>query len=463
MDVRYQKNEVLLNTKPNDKQTTSILTLFKKIKQEHDKKYLSQLSLSPNVLFSAWTQTLKQKKLPAAIVDLTAFNNNIKKIAASVKGTKKTIRIATKSLRVPELVNRILENGPPFQGLMCYSVEEAEYLHSLEMDDFLIAYPTVQKSDLIILRKMQASGAKVCLVLDNAEQMKEIARQLINVDQEIFKEHKSSPGPLRIVIEVDMSLEIYEKKLGVLRSPIASEEDIRHILTASREFPSLKIVGAMGYEAIVAGLPDQNPFHRFLNPIKSWIRKKAIPDIAKKRASIPEIFASEGFKLEIFNGGGTGSIDSAVKDPALTEITVGSGLLCPHLFDYYSNLNKSLAFKFEPAAFFALQATRYPNPTTVTCAGGGYIASGEAGADRAPIVVYPPGLTPVKAEGFGEVQTPLIVNNSATRPAIGQAVFFRHAKAGELAEHFNQYHLFDKEKLIGEARTYRGMGFSFLG
>ena len=415
--------------------------------------------LDPETQFSAWTKALQEKRLPAAIVDLNAFDHNIKKIADSVAETTKTIRIATKSIRVPELIKRVLDKGPPFKGVMCYSVEEAEYLYSLHIDDFLIAYPSVQKSDLSILRKMTDAGATVALVLDSKEQMQTIAHHLTEMDSD----EKSHHAPLRIVLDIDMAYQLLWTKLGPLRTPVWSEQDIRDVLVAAKQYSSLKIVGAMAYEAVIAGLPDSNPFTWFLNPIKYWIRRIAVPDIATRRATIPEVFKSEGFAMDIFNGGGTGSLDSAVKETALSEVTVGSGLLCPHLYDYYSNLNKMPCFTFEPAAFFALQATRYPNQYTVTCAGGGYIASGETGADRSPIAVYPPGLSPVSAEGYGEVQTPLVAKDPAKRPILGQAVFFRHAKAGELAEHFNDYQLSDNGELKGVAKTYRGLGLSFLG
>jgi D-serine deaminase-like pyridoxal phosphate-dependent protein len=60
------------------------------------------------------------------------------------------------------------------------------------------------------------------------------------------------------------------------------------------------------------------------------------------------------------------------------------------------------------------------------------------------------------------VQTPLTVpENVALRP--GDPVFFRHAKAGELAEHFNEYLLVRGEVIEARAPTYRGIGKCFLG
>src|SRR5207247_870253 len=125
-------------------------------------------------------------------------------------------------------------------------------------------------------------------------------------------------------------------------------------------------------------------------------------------------------------GGGTASLSFAKDEPWLTELTAGSAFLCPHLFDGYSNV------ELEPACFFALQAVRRPEPGIVTCQGGGYAASGEAGASRLP-KPWLPKAELLKPEGAGEVQTPVRLTNGAD-VRLGDPVFFRHAKGGELAE-----------------------------
>ena len=160
-----------------------------------------------------------------------------------------------------------------------------------------------------------------------------------------------------------------------------------------------------------------------------------------------------GIHPEILNGGGTGSLNYAAADPSLTEVTAGSGLLCSHLFDYYSNI------RFEPSCFFALQVVRSSDSGFVTCQGGGYIASGEPGWDRVPVPWLPPESELVATEGCGEVQTPLSVR-FPLRP--GDPVLFRHAKAGELAERFTEYLLVSGGKIVSRAKTYRGLDQCFF-
>lgn len=412
-----------------------------------DHKQITDKSIN----YPAWQRILKDEKLPAAIVDLDAFDHNMDKLAELVKKSGKTVRIATKSIRVPDLILRVLTKHPEtFKGVMCFTVEEAAFLYTLGIDDLLIAYPTVQQSDLILLRKMHESGAKVSLVIDSVDQMKFIEEAM-----------KGLKTPFSIVIDMDMSLRPVRDlvHLGVRRSPVRTIDDLRAILEASHSYPSLKVMGVMAYEAAVAGLTDNNPYKKMLNPLANLIRKRVASYAANMRAQVPAVFAEAGIPLEIFNGGGTGSVNYAVNEKALTEVTTGSGLLCSHLFDYYSNLKD--AFYFEPSVYFALQTTRTSDPGYITCLGGGYIASGEPGWDRVPTPVMPEGLTLTSSEACGEVQTPLKVNGVIT-PPLGGPALFRPAKAGELAERFNEYLLISNEQVTGQAKTYRGMGKCFL-
>ena len=107
-----------------------------------------------------------------------------------------------------------------------------------------------------------------------------------------------------------------------------------------------------------------------------------------------------------------------------------------------------------------MPVTRRPAHDTVTVAGGGWIASGPAGADRLPTPTYPAGLHLLGTEGAGEVQTPLRGPGAADL-RIGDRVWFRHAKAGELGEHVDVLHLLQGDALTGAVPTYRGEGRPF--
>jgi D-serine deaminase-like pyridoxal phosphate-dependent protein len=183
------------------------------------------------------------------------------------------------------------------------------------------------------------------------------------------------------------------------------------------------------------------------------MQRLSAAELAERRAAVVTAVSAEA-PLEFVNGGGTGSLERTAAEPAVTEVAAGSGLFGPALFDRYR------AFTPRPAALFALSVVRRPGPGMVTVLGGGWIASGSPGADRLPVPVYPAGLRLTGAEGAGEVQTPLS-GHAADGLRIGDRVWFRHAKAGELCEHVDALHLVEDGRLRGRVPTYRGEGRSF--
>jgi D-serine deaminase-like pyridoxal phosphate-dependent protein len=205
----------------------------------------------------------------------------------------------------------------------------------------------------------------------------------------------------------------------------------------------------MGYEAQIAGLADTSWSRRAM-------KRLSRRDVAAARADVVRALAERGLPATLVNGGGSGSIDSSSAEAALTEVAAGSGFVDSHLFDDYAGL------QLTPAAYFALQVVRRPAPGLVTCHGGGFIASGGAGRDRLPRPSLPAGCALLSLEGAGEVQTPVRLP-AGVELRLGEPIFFRHAKAGELAEHFNEYHLVRGETIESTVPTYRGLGRCFLG
>ncbi|MGZ3428320.1 MAG: amino acid deaminase/aldolase, partial [Polyangia bacterium] len=356
------------------------------------------------VAAEAWARyrrALSGETLPAAFVDLDAFDANVDRLLAPARAAQKRVRVASKSLRCPALVGRVAARGDGVvDGVMTYSAGETAYLAGEGA--------------------ARAAGTRV-----------------------------------PVVIDVDMSWRPFGGlHVGVRRSPLRAPADVVALAQRIAAAPSLRFEGIMGYEAQIAGVPDAAPFAAWQNPLKRALKRASRPDVAGTRAAVVEALRAAQLPPAIVNGGGTGSADWSSSDAALTEITVGSGFLVGHLFDHYAGL--ALA----PALFFALQATRRPTAGIVTCHGGGWVASGPAGRDRLPEVVFPAGSHLLPLEGAGEVQTPVALPSGA-KVALGDPLFFRPAKSGELAEHFDEYLLVRGDRIEARARTYRGLGRRF--
>jgi D-serine deaminase-like pyridoxal phosphate-dependent protein len=217
--------------------------------------------------------------------------------------------------------------------------------------------------------------------------------------------------------------------------------------------PSLRLDGVMGYEAQIAGVGDKGG--GFKGQLIRLLKRRSIPQLAERRKAIVDALKAKGAKLRFVNGGGTGSIESTIQEDCVTEVTTGSGFYAPGLFDHYR------AFKHQPAAGYAIEIVRRPQPQIYTCLGGGYVASGEVGLRKQPVPYLPEGAQLIANEGAGEVQTP-VVYSGPENLSIGDPIFMRHAKAGELCERFNSLYLISGGKIVDEVPTYRGEGKNFL-
>ena len=215
-----------------------------------------------------------------------------------------------------------------------------------------------------------------------------------------------------------------------------------------------RLVGLMAYEAQIAGVGDRPPGKPLMGAAIRWFQPRSAAELAERRAKTVAAVRAVA-ELEFVNGGGTGSLERTSAESAVTECAAGSGLYGPTLFDAYGH------FQPRPAALFALPVVRRPGRGVATVLGGGYLASGAGDATRLPQPFLPAGLELDDQEGAGEVQTP-VLGAAADALRVGDRVWFRHAKAGELCERFDQLHLISGDAIAAAAPTYRGEGRTFL-
>jgi D-serine deaminase-like pyridoxal phosphate-dependent protein len=383
---------------------------------------------------------------PFALVDLDAMRANAEDLER--RAAPKPIRLASKSLRCRPLQERVLDRAG-FQGTLAFTLPEALWLAAHGANDLLVAYPT---ADTRALRELAAieSDRRISLMVDSVEQLELIDAAVDGICQ------------LRVCIDVDAGWRTLGGRLriGVKRSPTHTPAQAATLARAIVARERLRLVGLMLYEAQIAGLGDAPPDRPLRARAIAAMQARSARELAPRRAAIvaavQEALARSGSApLEFVNGGGTGSLERTAAEPAVTEVSAGSGLYGPTLFDAYR------AFTPRAAALFALPIVRRPGRGIVTALGGGYLASGPADAARLPRPHLPAGLRLDRQEGAGEVQTPLL-GGTADALRLGDRVYFRHAKAGELSEHFTSLHLLEGERIVDEAPTYRGEGQCFL-
>jgi D-serine deaminase-like pyridoxal phosphate-dependent protein len=383
---------------------------------------------------------------PFAIVDLGAFRANAHDMLRRAAG--RPIRLASKSIRCRALLERTLTSDAGFRGTLAYTLPEALWLADTGLRDLVVAYPTADRAALRALAARE-DDAGIAVMVDDVAQLDLIEAAIAGATSDPAR-------PLRVCIDTDASWRPLGGRvhIGVKRSPLHAPEQVAVLAREIVARPALRLVGLMAYEAQIAGLGDRPPGRPLLGLALRAVQRASARELAARRAAI--VAAVEAIApLDFVNGGGTGSLELTAAEPAVTEIAAGSGLYGPTLFDTYSR------FRPLPAALFALPVVRRPGRGVVTALGGGYLASGAGDAARLPRPVLPAGLRLDGREGAGEVQTPLL-GAAADRMRIGDRVWLRHAKAGELCERFAELHLVEGDRVVETVPTYRGEGRCFL-
>jgi D-serine deaminase-like pyridoxal phosphate-dependent protein len=379
---------------------------------------------------------------PFALLDLDALEANAADMERRAAGTP--IRLASKSIRCRPLTERLLAGHGGFRGVLAFTLPEALWLADHGFDDLVVAYPT---ADRTALRRL-AEGphtARVTVMVDSVAHL-----DLIEAAT------GDAPGPVRVAIDVDASWWALRGRLkvGAKRSPLRTPGQAAALAREVRARRRLALDGLMTYEAQIAGVGDRPPGRPVMGLAVRALQRASARELATRRAAVVQAVSAQG-PLRFVNGGGTGSIEATAAEPAVTEVAAGSGLYGPTLFDAYRR------FTPRPAALFALPVVRRSGPGVATALGGGYPASGAAGRDKLPTPFLPAGLRLDRTEGAGEVQTP-VLGEAAGRLSVGDRVWMRHAKAGELCERFDRLYVLSGDRVVDELPTYRGEGMTFL-
>jgi len=383
---------------------------------------------------------------PFAAVDLDAFHANAADLTRRAAG--KAIRVASKSVRCRALLEEVLAL-PGYQGILGYTLPEALWLAGHGFDDIVVAYPSTDRTAYADLAADPTALAAVTVMIDSTDHLDLIEKAVAGVPD-------GQAAPIRVCIDIDAAFVAAggRIRIGARRSPLHTPAQVAAMAREVLRRDGFKLAGLMAYESQIAGVGDAPPGRPLRGAAIRAMQSRSARELATRRAAIVDA-VRELAPLEFVNGGGTGSIERTTAEDAVTEIAAGSGLYQPWLFDSYRS------FRGRPAALFALPVVRRPGPETATALGGGYPASGAAGKDRLPQPYLPQGLSYDPNEAAGEVQTPLLGKVAASL-RVGDRVWFRHTKAGELCERFDTLHLISGDEVVRSVPTYRGEGKTFL-
>jgi D-serine deaminase-like pyridoxal phosphate-dependent protein len=394
--------------------------------------------MRPAAYWPRLTSATAHLPAPVAALDLGALRYNALDMLVRAGGAP--IRVASKSVRVREVIDAVLRL-PGYRGILAFTLAEALWLAETH-DDVVMGYPSTDRASLARLASDEQLASRVTLMVDDPAQL-----DLVDA--------VAAPGTrsrIRVAIDADASWRAPALgHIGVRRSPLHTVDEVREFARTIAMRPGFDLVGLMMYEAQIAGQPDHDGRG---DGVIRWMQGRSIAELRERRGAIVAALRDIA-PLEFVNGGGTGSLELTAADTAVTEVTAGSGLFAGHLFDRYR------AFAPAPALAFAYDVVRRPTPDIATILGGGWIASGPPLASRQPLPVWPTGLRPLDREGAGEVQTPL-QGDSARALVVGDRVWLRPSKSGEQLERIDAVQLVDGDAIAQALPTYRGEGRAFL-
>lgn len=390
---------------------------------------------------SHFPNVFHQFEHPYAWLDLNALDHNIQ---VMLRGTgDKQIRIATKSIRSLDVMRYVAQSMPDekFAGWMTFTAAETVYLCEAGLNHLLIGYPTLEPQSTRQLMRWLKKGKDITFMVDCVAHVEFLTALAAEEDVTV---------PL--CIDVNVSQAYPGLYFGTRRSSQQQPKQLKQFLKAILPNKYIHVTSLMGYDAQLAGVGDA-PLQKAKGAVIQSLQKRARKAVQKQRLQAVKLLEKQLGPLRFVNGGGTGSMAYSASCDEITEITIGSGLYRPALFDYYTDM------PFIPSAGYTVRATRKPDIKTIVASGGGYIASGAIGDDKAPKPIDD-ALSFYDTEGAGEVQTPL--NMPKNRYNIGDSIVLRHAKAGELCERFQVLHSYRGHEYVGPMKTYRGDGQCFL-
>ena len=252
-------------------------------------------------------QRLAEVDTPALVLDLDAFEANIRSMNESLKGRTVRVRPHAKTHKCPEIAQRQLAAGAI--GVCCQKVSEAEAMVEGGIGDVLVSNEVVGPQKLERLAAL-SRRAKIGVCVDNAE----IVSQL--------------KGDLDVYIEIDV---------GMRRCGVAPGEPAVALAKEILKGKNLRFAGLQAYHGRAQHLRSMEERHA------------AIETAAQHVQHTKRLLEKEGIPCPIVTGAGSGTFMLEVEAGAWDEIQPGSFLFMDA--DYAKNEWAAPLPRFEHSLF----------------------------------------------------------------------------------------------------------------
>lgn len=288
-------------------------------------------------------QPLASVETPAAIVDVAALRQNIKKAAEEVRAIAPgvSIRPHAKSHKCAEIAAlQIALSGGATTGVCCQKAVEAEALVSAGISDVLLSNQIVDDAKAARLARLAAGGARIGVLVDSAS------------GAELLSRAATAAGTtLDVLIELDV---------GQARCGVPSAAAAVALGQAVAALPGLRLRGIQAY-------------HGAAQHVRAAAERRAIvARTAELARETRDAMLEHGLPCGVVTGGGTGTFLDDAATGVFTELQPGSYVFSDA--DYARNLGpggeEAWGGPWTPSLFLLTQVMSARAPSSAGGEGG---------------------------------------------------------------------------------------------
>lgn len=278
-------------------------------------------------------QSLDEIDTPALLVDLAAYERNLKRMAAALAGQAVRLRPHAKTHKSPEIALEQMALGAV--GVCCQKVGEAEALVAGGVLDVLVSNQVVGAGKIARLVAL-AAEANLAVCVDDSRNVAALSTAAA-----------AAGVSLGVLVEIEV---------GMGRCGVAPGAPALALARQVADSPGLELQGLQAYHGNAQHICSVAE------------RRGAIRQAADLAAETAALLAGAGLACPTISGGGTGSLPFDLEAGVLSELQAGSYIFLDA--DYARNETPEGAPGFEHSLFVLATVMSRPQPErAVTDAG----------------------------------------------------------------------------------------------
>lgn len=345
---------------------------------------------------------------PALVIELQAFERNIKAMQAFCDGKGLKLRPHAKTHKSAEIARRQIAAGAV--GICCAKLGEAEALADAGIDGILVTSPVVTPQAFARVVQLNARLADFMVVVDS----------VANVDG-LGRAAAVSGKVLKVLLDLDIGLH----RTGV--APGAPAMELVHRISAQT---SLSFQGLQAY----AG---------HLQHVESHADRRGRNLSALAQVTVMrDLLAAENIACPVISGGGTGTFTIDAEAGVFTELQAGS----------YVFMDKQYgAVKVEDDAALPFETSLFVHTTVISSTMPGLVTT-DAGLKSFATEAGPPGIASGAFEGatyffFGDEQGGVMLGGEDRVLAPGSVLRCTTPHCDPTVNLYDAYHVIEGDRL----------------